>query len=408
MSKISVLTALLLGICVSNPVVAQGPTTPPTIMDIPLLDRQEMGARWAGIGGACVAVVDDGSAAYWNPAGLGRIRRIEFLGTLNNLSTDIESEWSGMATKSSISATRLGNLAVSYPFPTYRGSLVATGSVFRKISSDQFLKRRVDADPYDFHETEERKYILTAWSGALAMQLSPNVFFGAEAHYYSGDAEERNVYAPWEDPCNTTGAILQTDADIDGYGATIGLQYIAHPMVSAGVVLRSPENLDIEGSSNVFPECVPIDILFKDEITLPYSVGIGLAFMPPDFLVACDVVYTNWHELDYGAEGRVRDEETGAFLYDATTDVRVGAEYSLPMIPIRFRAGYAYVPLELNLFDIEKNKHRYSIGGGTVIEAALAIDVAWQRTSFERKSPADEYKEARTIDQVIVTAAYRF
>jgi hypothetical protein len=127
--------------------------------------------------------------------------------------------------------------------------------------------------------------------------------------------------------------------------------------------------------------------------------------MPRNFSFTLDVVFTDWHELDY--EGRVRDENND-FLYDPTTDIRAGAEYSLPNVPLRFRAGYAYVPLELTLFNVEKEKDRFSLGAGAIVEGALAVDAAWQRTSFERESAADSYTEKRTLDKALLSVAYRF
>jgi hypothetical protein len=387
-----------------GPASADELTTPPTLMDIPLLDRQDIGARWAGMGGACIAIVDDGAAAYWNPAGLARIRRIEMLGTFTNTSNNIETTWLGGSDDASITTTRLEDVAISYPFPTYRGSLVATASAFRKTSYDQFLSRQTTYESEVYEEVEEQEVVLTAWSGAFAVQLSPNAFFGAEGHFYTGNLDLRNSYSPWPG-CDVTGARLDSDSDLSGFGGILGLQYVAHPMVSVGVALRTPERLTIKGTTDAGAGCSGIEVRFEDKMTLPYSVALGLGVMPHNFNIALDVAFTNWHELDY--EGRVRDED-GEFLYDPTTDIRVGAEYSMATLPLRFRAGYAYVPLELTVFNVDKEKSRYSLGAGAIVEGALALDVAWQRTSFERESTADSYTEKRTLDKAILSVAYRF
>ena len=70
-------SVLILGIAPS--LLALEGEIPPTYQDIALLNRDEVGARWAGMGGACIALVDDGAAAFWNPAGLGKIKRIEII-----------------------------------------------------------------------------------------------------------------------------------------------------------------------------------------------------------------------------------------------------------------------------------------------------------------------------------------
>ena len=88
-SAVTALTTLLVVLSMAGTSGAQG--TPDTNLDIPFLDRDEIGARWAGMGGACIALVDDGAAAFWNPAGLGKIKRIEIVGSMNWRPTSIAS-----------------------------------------------------------------------------------------------------------------------------------------------------------------------------------------------------------------------------------------------------------------------------------------------------------------------------
>jgi hypothetical protein len=143
-----------------------------------------------------------------------------------------------------------------------------------------------------------------------------------------------------------------------------------------------------------------------DKATLPYSLGLGLAFSPPNTLINVDLLYTDWKELDY--PGLIRDPETDEYLYDPTTDIRIGAEYTLGVFPLRFRAGYAHVPLAFKYFDVVRERRAYSLGIGGVFETALALDFAWQHVSFEREAKDARYSEERTIDRAILTIAYRF
>jgi hypothetical protein len=388
--------------------IASADDVPPTNRDIPFLDRDEIGARWAAMGGACIALVDDGSAVYYNPAGLGKIRRIEVLGTFNRRSLNIDSKWFGDGDQSSVSATRLENVAVSYPFPTYRGSLVLTGSVHRTTSYDQYLDRRAVEDLIEYHDVEERKVTLTAWTGAFSVQLSPNVFVGGEAHFYTGGLEFDDHLYPWGD-CPSPGATFSQHADLGGFGGSVGLVYMPHPLFSFGLNARTPQRITLDGTEIYTDDgagCYQERQGINYDVDLPFSVGLGMAVTPTDLAIAFDVVYTDWHELDF--PGMVRDIETGKFLYDATTDIRAGVEYSVPLFPLRLRAGYAYVPLELNLFEVKSQRQKFSLGAGTLVEGALTLDAAWQRTRFERKDPESSYSEERTTDRVILSFAYRF
>jgi len=58
---------------------------------MPLL-RIDQGPRFAAMGGAGIGAVDDASAIYWNPAGLGRVRDQRFALSHHQWFTDIKDE----------------------------------------------------------------------------------------------------------------------------------------------------------------------------------------------------------------------------------------------------------------------------------------------------------------------------
>jgi hypothetical protein len=384
---------------------------PPTALEIPFLDRDAMGARWIAMGGASIAAIDDGSSLAINPAGLAKIRRIELLGTIQKQSADIEATWFGSKVSRSATGTTLREVSVSFPLPTYRGSLVLGGSVIRRNVLDAYTLRagtNPDGDvPYE--DRERRDGMLTAWSGGVAMQVSPQAFVGLEAHAFSGDFDETDDWAVWGD---CSDVVFAWNTDLGGYGASVGMQYQPSTLVGIGAVLRTPQRITLEGEIEqpewdaYKSECVSGRYSVDDTATLPYSVGLGLVLTPANVLASLDIVYTDWQELDY--PGYTRDPDTDEYIYGATTDIRVGAEYAVSAFPLRLRAGYARVPLELNWFEVTKDRTSLSLGAGTVVESALGFDVAWQHTSYERESTADQYSEKRTNDRLLVTLAYRF
>jgi hypothetical protein len=384
---------------------------PPTSLEIPFLERDPVGARWTAMGGASIGAVDDGSSLMLNPAGLGKMRRIELLGTIQKQTADVDATWFGTKTSRSLSSTALREVAVSFPFPTYRGSLVLAGSISRRNVLDAYTVRSgtypVGDVPYD--DRENREGLLTAWSGGLGLQVSPQAFVGFEVHGFTGNFNETDQWAVWGD---CSDVVFAWDTDLGGYGATIGMQYQPSPLVGMGAVLRTPQRISLKGRIEQ-PEwdpyredCVSSLYSVDDTATLPYSVGLGLAFTPANFLAAVDVIYTDWQEITY--PGPTRDPVTDEFIYGATTDIRAGLEYVVSAFPLRLRAGYARVPLELNWFDVTKDRTSISLGAGTVVESALAFDVAWQRTSFERESSGDSYSEKRTNNRLMLSLAYRF
>jgi hypothetical protein len=377
------------------------------------MDREEVGARWAGMGGACIALVDDGAAAFWNPAGLGKIKRIEVVTGINWRDYTMDTEYYGTPYTSSVSRTRFENFAFSYPFPTYRGSLVFTGSVYRTTSLDQYLNRTGECGGLTYRDIEERDVCLTAWSGAFATQLSPNVFVGLEAHFNTGDLAYLDTYYPWPlpppDGCDWPGGIFEQTADLGGYGAKFGFIYILNKIASLGITIKAPERISVRGTELETVEynpCTDAEYSIRYDIDLPWSFGFGLGLTPPNFKIGFDLIHTDWRQLRF--PGEVRDPVTGQYYYNATTDLRAGAEYSIPNVPVRVWGGYAYVPFELRLFTIEKNRSRISLGTGLLVEKSLTVDFTWQRTTGERSHEASSYREKREIDRVIISLAFRF
>ena len=81
-------------------------------------------ARALSMGNAYIGLSDDASAAYYNPAGFGLLKRLEFSGGLDYSSYDNTAKFFDTKTIYSNSSTRLDRLSFAFPFPTVRGSLV--------------------------------------------------------------------------------------------------------------------------------------------------------------------------------------------------------------------------------------------------------------------------------------------
>jgi len=83
-----------------------------------------IGARALGMGGAYTGVANDYSAIFYNPAGLGQIKRMEFnLGfdfyQYNSAATYLDTKQDALNSR-----TAIQSLGFVMPFPTYQGSFV--------------------------------------------------------------------------------------------------------------------------------------------------------------------------------------------------------------------------------------------------------------------------------------------
>jgi hypothetical protein len=70
------------------------------IVSSSLISQEQLfvGTRPLGMGGAFIAVADDGNTITWNPAGLPRLRRKEFTSSYADLyAMDISHSYAGIA-----------------------------------------------------------------------------------------------------------------------------------------------------------------------------------------------------------------------------------------------------------------------------------------------------------------------
>jgi len=110
-----------------------------------------IGSRPAGLGNAFVAIADDPTAMYWNPAGISRLQSNEVLVNHNNWFADIGVDYSGAVVKISdnaafganltilsmeeIEVTRYGNENTG---ETYRAGNLAIGLTYARNLTDKF------------------------------------------------------------------------------------------------------------------------------------------------------------------------------------------------------------------------------------------------------------------------------
>lgn len=87
-------------------------------------------ARALGMGNSYIGLSDDASAAFFNPAGFGLLKSLEFSGGLdfsrynNNATLSNNGSNIGGITSDNSNSTRLDRLSFAFPYPTAQGSLV--------------------------------------------------------------------------------------------------------------------------------------------------------------------------------------------------------------------------------------------------------------------------------------------
>jgi long-subunit fatty acid transport protein len=385
---------------------------------IQLTERFGIGARPMGMGGTGIAVAEDFSALYWNPAGLAQIRRIEFSGGFSHQKYHVTNTYYGTTEDDSENNTHLNSLGLVFPVPTYRGSLVFALGVGRVENFDALFVQRgyVPADDRLEHGREVQSGGLFAWSLGGAVDVSPTLSLGAAIALLDGDynydwdasfADINNVYNKPPNDYDTTYIHDTKTVDFDGVSLQVGGLLRLNRYLRAGMTIHSPVSYDLSGEAeertwDVFDDGT-VDrytdsYYFQNEISTPWEFGFGLAWSIPTLLFAGDLRYADWSQMKFNDQPLQE--------YDETLSWSLGGEYVLPRLGMKFRAGYASDPIAFNVPDILEDRDLYSLGAGFLVGQVMTLDVAWVKSSW--KTAQTNLVEKREVERLFLSMAYRF
>jgi len=386
------------------------------------------GARATGLGGAYTAVADDISALVYNPAGLAQVRRIEVALGMRHQRDTATFDMFGAAARATTAATGLDEVGFAFPVPTYRGSLVLGGAITRARSND-LESARVDRRSgsgfvFDDEFLRQQSGGLWRFAGGLGVDLLPELSLGGGIAYWHGSLEDDQFRRLDEQvsgrPRLRAVDRLRTDATVDGFGFDLGLMGYVGGGGRIGLALRSPVWLDISGDGELslddLDDGQPPEVQFlliDQKPRLPWSVSAGASWSFGPALVAADLGYTAWDELDLD-DAAAGDPPRVDTDYDAGVAVHTGIEVAPTSLPLRLRGGYSFQPLEYELLlgnpaHVERDRHVVTAGAGVLVAGVFALDVGAAFTRFERTdrdfaAVSEEHEDRR----VVLTAAYRY
>jgi len=385
---------------------------------IQLTQHSGVGARAMGMGGAAIAVSEDFSALFWNPAGLAQVRRIEITGGLSHQRYTSKTIYFGSAETDRETNTRLNALGMVFPVPTYRGSLVFALGAGRVENFDAlFVQRGYSIDDGWLEEGKEiQSGGLYNWSFGGALDVSPTLSLGAAINLWDGDhnsdwnsffADTRNMWEVYPEDYDTTYIHDTMEADFDALSIKMGGLLRLSRFVKAGLTIASPVIYDISGETlmrtrdvydNGEVEQETESVYFQNEISTPWEFGFGMAWSVPTFLLAADLRYSDWSQMKFNDEP-LED-------YDETLSLSLGGEYIVPRIGTKFRAGYSLQPIAFTAPEIVEDKKAYSLGAGFLVGQVMTLDLAWVREKW--KTAQTSLTVTDEVDRLFMTLAYRF
>ena len=377
------------------------------------------GGRALALGGAYRALSDDLSALYWNPAGLASVRRIEAtLGVSQALTLD-ETQVGIYTASDRLSRTRLNEVGLVFPIPTYRGSLVFALGYHQVHGYDSFGTFRTEGADFTFQGDELETGRLGIWSLGMAIDLSPVVSAGLALRLWKG----YNDYSWYAD---TTYSNLNwyhydqsIDMDLSGFNAITGVLLRPSPWLRLGATLETPLKLSVDESYSDLIENSDAGEYDYDsfsahydyKISRPFRGGVGAAAMIGPVGVSGDAVLNDWSQISFGDEpsflGLDRDQANREIARNLkfTVDLHFGVEFWVPNTSARLQAGYAWLPSPFEGDEVISDKHVFNGGISALLDPSLLLQASMSWAGWDRSLGG--WGEDLQLTHLLLTLSYR-
>ncbi len=315
-------------------------------------------ARALGMGNSFISMSDDASAAYFNPAGLGLLKKMEFSGGLSFYSFNNNVTLFNNAIDDNSNKTDLNRVSFAFPYPTLRGSLVF-GLSYHKTkdfnstmkfdgfnpenhSRIQFLNQSTFI-PYDLYLTDEdfntpisgqlnqsggilNSGSINNWTLSGAIEVHRNLYVGANFNIVSGsftsdyDYYEDDTMNNYEgetaagDPLTTDFRTFHLNQLIDwnlsGWNAKVGFLYQVENIARIGATVQFPksytikEDFTVSGSSEFRDWSISLNSAdYSDkvqyDIVTPLEIAAGISANFQGFVVSAEATLIDYSQMKF-------------------------------------------------------------------------------------------------------------
>lgn len=390
-----------------------------------------VGARTMGMGGASIALADDFTALYWNPAGMAQIQKFEFFSSFSHNRASANTYFTGDdITTTSRSEMRPNAIGFVYPLMARQGGL-AIGFGYNRPQNFDYQTAIIGIDPSsgtDFSglsvdEIDANSGGIGIWSFGASVYVTKHVLIGGSLDFWSGNSLN-HLDTTATDIVNIDSELSrfryddEVDREYSGIGGRVGLLAHLTDNINLGLTLVAPTELgvdelwyqstlevyddgeewsDSESGSQIY------------DIERPFEVGAGVAvkLLNKRLVLAGDVQLTDWKQTRYDPVPAENISDDNFEKYYATTfQVRIGAEYRIPVVDTHIRAGYFRDTVPFTDAEIENARDFLTIGVGKIFEETLKFDVGYMLGTSQRSR--NELTTERQTHRIFASAAYRY
>lgn len=398
-------------------------------------------ARALGMGNSYISLSDDGSAAFFNPAGLGLVKKLEFMGGIDVTSFNNSTSFFNNLTSSSSSQTKLDNLSFSFPIPTLRGSLVfglsynTSKDLLGSLEFSGFnngtnskIQSLLDTDiPFDLYLTDDNNNTIingrlnqsgnmlnagsiNQWTVTGAIEAYRNFFIGANLSVVSGnfssdfdyyEDDTQNIYQGETAPGYPETTDFRTfylknllKWDIEGWNAKIGFLYQLEKFARLGITIHFPktykidEDFFVDGRSEFIGDIIYLDPdkysdKVKYDIRTPYELSGGASVNLKGLIFSAQATFIDYTEMEFSngegiSETYFADQNKRIkSLMRQVINLNAGAEYTFPEIGFRVRGGFILQPSAFKNDPSDFDRKYITAGIGFLSDGVIGIDIAY-------------------------------
>ena len=390
-----------------------------------------VGARTMGMGGASLALADDFTALYWNPAGMAQIQKFELFSSLSHNIEVADTYFVGDAMKTGTSRSQMRPNAIGfvYPLETRQGGF-AVGFGYNRQQNFDYQTAIQGIDPSsgtDFSglsvdEINANSGGIGIWSFGASVYVTKHVLVGGSLDFWSGNSLNQ-LDTTATDIVNTDSELsrFRYDDEVDraysGVGGRIGLLAHLTDNINFGLTLVAPTELGVDelwhqstlevyDDGEEWSDSTSGSQLYDIERPFEAGAGIAVKLFNQRLTLAGDVQFTDWRQTRYDpAPADDIPKDNFEEYYATTLQVRLGAEYQIPVIATDIRFGYLRDPIPFR--DTQVDTHDFmTVGVGKIFEDSLKLDVTYVLGGWAQERNA--VKTEWNIHRVFVSAAYRF
>ena len=390
-----------------------------------------VGARTMGMGGASLGLADDFTALYWNPAGMAQIQKFEMFSSLSHNTAIADTYFTGDAVKTGTSRSqmRLNSIGFVYPFLAKQGGWAIAFGYNRSQNFDyQTAVQGIDPSTgtefsgLAVDEIDMYSGGIGIWSFGTSVYVSKRILIGGSLDFWQGNSlNELDTTATDIMDIDSELARFRYDDEIDraysGVGGRIGLLAHLTDEINLGLTVVSPVELGVEEQWSESTLAVyddgeetrdTVSGIQAFDIERPFEIGVGAAvkLFDKQLILAGDIQLTDWTQMRYDlAPADDISHDNFEEYYATTVQVRLGAEYRIPIIATHIRLGYLRDPIPFRYTQVDTHDF-LTAGVGKIFEDSLKLDVTYVLGGWAQER--NDVKTEHLTHRVFVSAAYRF